>query len=98
MSHHQKLLSAVIALAYEADLTRQPSAVRQVVGQLLACLPGSEELDGLQIAPLHDGISWREFGLIGEIISAVKSKKDVEALCIAMVAPDEVMTRWNQRP
>ena len=65
------------------------SEAMEIIGRMLASLPGGEEFEGLGYEP-YDWLGWHEYELITDALQAVDGKKDVEdASEILLAMPEE---------
>lgn len=59
--------------------SRQASELMEIVGRMMASLPGGESFEGIGYEP-YDSVSWHEFKLIHDLYVAVEDSSDVEAV------------------
>ena len=67
----------------------------QMILDILASLPGgdlAEELGGKQL-----NLGWKEVDMIGELISAIQAKDDVEEMCEALMGPPDEEEEGQER-
>jgi hypothetical protein len=60
----------------------------QIIGRMLASLPGGDEFEDLGFEP-YDWLGWHEFELITDALQSIDGKLDVEEAASILFATDE---------
>jgi hypothetical protein len=65
-----------------------PDSFPHTLYRILASLPGGDELEDMGYEPMP-GIGWKEADLLGQVLTAIQDKGDVEDLVAGLIREEE---------
>jgi hypothetical protein len=72
-----------------SNMTREGvDEAMQIIGRMLASLPGGDEFEGLGYEP-YDWLGWHEFELITDALQSIDGRADVEEAAEILFPTDE---------